>query len=270
MDRHFLVLRSWFLLTAVIAAVAAPALGQTAPPPAQQQSSPAPAFSYDAVTIKPDPTGHGFMKRTPDSYSMGGMPVVTVIRTAFGVLMDDQLIGLPEWAKSEPITIQAKMDTDTARALWKLPPAEQWKQSQMMLQALLADRFGLKVHHDTKDLPINELTVATSGSKMKQTAPEATGGNAVYSSGKITAHSVSVESLAMNLSFTVGRVIVNKTGLEGGYDFTLDYAPDGADASDTRPSIFTAIEEQLGLKLEPARGPADVIVVDHIERATAN
>jgi uncharacterized protein (TIGR03435 family) len=68
----------------------------------------------------------------------------------------------------------------------------------------------------------------------------------------------------------VGRVVVNKTGLDGGYDFTLDYAPDGADPSDTRPSIFTALEEQLGLKLEPARGPVDVIVVDHIERPTEN
>jgi uncharacterized protein (TIGR03435 family) len=68
----------------------------------------------------------------------------------------------------------------------------------------------------------------------------------------------------------MGRKVVNKTGLEGGYDFTLDYAPDGADASDPRPSIYTALEEQLGLKLEPAREPVDVIVVDHIERPTAN
>jgi uncharacterized protein (TIGR03435 family) len=105
---------------------------------------------------------------------------------------------------------------------------------------------------------------------MKQTAADSSGGNANYASGKVTAREITIESLAANLSFAVGRVVVNKTGLEGGYDFTLDYAPDGADASDTRPSIFTALEEQLGLKLEPARGPVDVIVVDHIEQATAN
>ena len=270
MDRRLFALRSWFFLTAVIVAVAAPALGQTAPPAPPQQDSPVATFRYDVVTIKPDPTGHGFMKFTPDSYSMGGMPVVTVIRSAYGVLMDDQLIGLPGWAQSEPITNQAKMDAEGAAALEKLPPMERWKQSKLMLQALLADRFGLKVHHDTKDLPIYELTVAKGGSKMKQTAPDSSGCNATYASCKVTAHEISVESLAANLSFTVGRVIVNKTGLEGGYDFTLDYAPDGADASDTRPSIFTALEEQLGLKLEPARGPVDVIVVDHIERPTAN
>jgi uncharacterized protein (TIGR03435 family) len=269
-DRRPIAWRSGFLLTAVITAVSAPAFCQTAPPAPQQQDSPAATFRYDVVTIKPDPTGHGFMKRTPDSFSMGGMPVVTVIRNAYGVLMDDQLIGLPGWAQSEPITIEAKMDADAAAAFGKLPPMEQWKQSQLMLQALLADRFGLKIHHEAKDLPIYELTIAKGGCKMKQTAPDSGGGNAVYSSGKITAHSISVESLAVNLSFTVGRVIVNKTGLEGGYDLTLEYAPDGADASDPRPSIFTALEEQLGLKLVPAKGPVDVIVVDQIERPTAN
>jgi uncharacterized protein (TIGR03435 family) len=147
---------------------------------------------------------------------------------------------------------------------------ERWKQSQLMLQALLADRFALKAHHETKDLPIYELTVAKGGAKMKKTAADGYGGNAKYASGKVTAHEISVESLAANLSFTLGRKIVNKTGLDGGYDFTLDYAPDGADASDPRPSIFTALEEQLGLKLLPAKGPVDVIVVDHIERPTAN
>lgn len=270
--RHLFALRGGLLLTTVFAALSATAWGQTAPPAPPQQNSLTPAFSYDAVTIKPDPDGvnRGFMKHTADGYAMGGLPLVTVIRGAYGLLMDDQLIGLPGWAKSDPITIQAKMDAETAAALAKLPAMEQWRQSQLMLQALLADRFALKVHHEAKDLPIYDLTVAKGGSKMKQTAADKAGGNASYSSGKVTAHGISVDNLVMNLSFIVGRVIVNKTGLEGGYDFTLEYAPDGADASDPRPSIFTALEEQLGLKLEPARGPVDVIVVDHIERPTAN
>jgi uncharacterized protein (TIGR03435 family) len=74
----------------------------------------------------------------------------------------------------------------------------------------------------------------------------------------------------MNLSSTVGRIIVDNTELAGGYDFTLEWAPLGADASDPRPSIFTALEEQLGLKLKPARGPVDVIVVDSIQRSSEN
>jgi uncharacterized protein (TIGR03435 family) len=270
MNRRLPALRNGVLLTAVIAAVAATALGQTAQPVPQPQNAQTTIFAYDAVTIKPDPDGHGFFKLSPDGFSMGGMPAWVLIRSAYGVLMEGQVVGLPEWAKTEPIAVEAKTDADVTRGLAKLPPMEQWKQSQLMLQAMLADRFALKAHRETRDLPIYELTVAKGGSKMKQTSPDDSGGNANYASGKVTAHEISIESVAANLSFTVGRVIVNKTGLEGGYDFTLDYAPDGADASDTRSSIFTALEEQLGLKLEPARGPVDVIVVDHIERATAN
>jgi uncharacterized protein (TIGR03435 family) len=244
------------------------ALGQTSAP-TPQRSQPA-AFSYDAVTIKPDDTGHGFFNLTPDSFSMGGMPAWVLIRSAYGVLLEDQVTGLPEWAKSEHIAVQAKMDPETAAVLDKLPLMERWKQMQLMLQAMLADRFDLKAHRESKDLPIYVLTVAKGGPKMKKTAPDGLGGNATYASGKVTAHEISVEALAANLSFTLGRVVVNQTGLAGGYDFTLDYAPEGADASDTRPSLFTALEEQLGLKLVPSKGPVDVIVVDHIERPTAN
>jgi uncharacterized protein (TIGR03435 family) len=270
LDRRLLALRNGFLPTAVIAAVAVSALGQTAPPAPPQQSSPTPAFSFDAVTIKPDDTSNGHLKVSPDSFSMGSMPAWVLIRSAYGVLLEDQVVGLPGWAKSEPIAVEAKIDPETAAALAKLPVMERLKQMQLMLQAMLADRFALKAHRETRDLPIYELTVAKGGSKMKKTAADGFGGNAKYASGKVTAREISVEALAANLSFTVGRKIVNKTGLEGGYDFTLDYAPDGADASDPRPSIFTALEEQLGLKLEPARGPVDVIVVDHIERPSAN
>ena len=267
--RRLLAWRNRFLLTFVLAALSSAAVSQTAPPPPQHHDTQT-TFAYDAVTIKPDPDGHGFFKLSPDSFSMGGMPAWVLIRSAYGVLMEGQVVGLPGWAKTEPIAVEAKMDADTTRALRKLPPMEQWKQMQLMLQAMLADRFALKAHRETNDLPIYELTVAKGGSKMKQTSPDTTGGNANYASGKVTAHQISIESLAANLSFAVGRVVVNKTGLDGGYDFTLDYAPDSADPSDTRPSIFTALEEQLGLKLEPARGSVDVIVVDHIERPTPN
>jgi uncharacterized protein (TIGR03435 family) len=141
---------------------------------------------------------------------------------------------------------------------------------QVMLQAMLADRFALKAHRESRELPIYVLTVAPGGAKMKKTAADGQGGNANYSSGKVTAREISVEALAANLSFAVGRPIVNKTGLEGGYDLMLDYAPEGADASDPRPSLFTALKEQLGLELAPGKGPVDVIVVDHIERPTEN
>jgi uncharacterized protein (TIGR03435 family) len=259
------------LLDAAISAVAIAAVALTPSLlPQQPQEPTAKPFSYEAVTIKPDDTGRGFFKLTPDSFSMGGMPAWVLIRSAYGVLLEDQVAGLPGWAKSEPIAVEAKMDQETAATLAKLPQRERWKQSQLMLQAMLASRFALKAHRESRDLPIYVLTVAKGGPKLKKTAADGYGGNATYASGKVTAHEISVEALAANLSFTIGRIVVNKTGIEGGYDFTLDYAPEGADASDTRPSIFTALEEQLGLKLVPSRGPVDVIVVDHIERPTEN
>ena len=201
---------------------------------------------------------------------MGGMPAWVLIRSAYGVLLEDQVVGLPGWARSDRIAVQAKMDADTAATLDKLPPLERWKRMQVMLQAMLADRFALKAHRESRNLPIYVLTVATGGPKMKKTAADGLGGNASYASGKVTAREISLEALAANLSFAVGRPIVNKTGLEGGYDFALDYAPEGADASDPRPSLFTALEEQLGLKLVPSKGLVDVIVIDHIERPSEN
>jgi Protein of unknown function (DUF3738) len=198
-----------------------------APPDAAQGT-----FAYEAVTIKPDDSRNSYFKLSPDSFSMGGNPTWVLIRSAYGVLMEDQIVGLPGWAKSEPIAVQAKMDQETVAALAKLPPTERWKQSQLMLQAMLANRFGLKAHRESRDLPIYELTVAKSGSKMKKTAADGYGGKAMYASGKV--------------------------------------APESADASDPRPSLFTALEEQLGLKLVPSKGPVDIIVIDHIERPSEN
>jgi uncharacterized protein (TIGR03435 family) len=255
-------------LGAALACFATPAFGQSSV--AAHQPAVAGAFSYEAVTIKPADAGSSFWRYTPDGFTTGGMPAENLIRTAFGLIMSDQIVGLPGWARSEPLAIQAKMDAETASALDKLSLMQRWNQTRDMMQALLADRFALKVHHETRDLPIYVLTVAKGGSRMKKTSADSGGGNAVYASGKIEAHSIPMDVLAMNLSSTVGRLIVNKTGLEGGYDFTLEYAAEGADPTDSHPSIFTAFEEQLGLKLEPARGPVDVIVIDHIERPTAN
>jgi uncharacterized protein (TIGR03435 family) len=262
--------RSGIILFVFCAAISACAFAQAPPTPPTQQNPTASEFRFDAVTIKPDDSGKSFFKLAPDSFSMGGMPTWVLIRSAYGVLLEDQVVGLPGWAKSESIAVQAKVDPDTVAALDKLPPLERWKQMQVMLQAMLADRFALKAHRESRDQPIYVLTVAKGGPKLQKTDANGLGGNANYGNGKITAHEITLESLAANLSFTVGRPVVNKTGLEGGYDFTLDYAPDGADPSDALPSIFTALEEQLGLKLEPARGPVDVIVVDHIERPTEN
>jgi uncharacterized protein (TIGR03435 family) len=241
-----------------------------------QQSSPAPPataatpFSYEAVTIKPDRSGReGYWRFTPDGFTTGGMPASNLIRNAFGVLMEDQVVGLPRWAGSDPIEVQARMDAGTAAALAKLSPEQNSKQRKFMMQSLLADRFALRFHHESKELPIYELTVTKGGGKLTRLHTEEQG-SGVYSRGKIDVHAISTENLAANLSFIVGRIVEDKTGLAGNYSFTLEFAPSGADASDPRPSLFTALEEQLGLRLVPSKGPVDVIVIDHIERPTEN
>jgi uncharacterized protein (TIGR03435 family) len=195
--------------------------------------------------------------------------VGTLIKVAFGLIDEDQVVGLPAWANSERFTVEAKMNADTVIMMEKLPPMERWRQTQLMMQSLLADRFALKSHRAIRYLPVYELTIAKGGCKMKK-SPMDTGGNASYSNGRIEAHAVSVGNFAMNVSGFVGRLIVNKTNLEGTYDFTLEWAPDGADSSDSRPSIFTAFEEQLGLKMVRAKDPVDVVVIDQIQRPSAN
>jgi uncharacterized protein (TIGR03435 family) len=244
-----------------------PALGQssvTAPPDASSRP-----FAYEVVTIKPDNSGNAYWRFTQDGFSTGGMGAANLIRTAFNVLMDDQIVGLPAWARTEPLAIQAKMDADTVAALAELSPADRSKQMQLMMQPILIDRFALKFHHENKELSIYELRVANGGVKLAKASPDE-GGHGVYSSGKIDAQGVSIENLAANLSFIAGRTVRDKTGLTGTYDLTLEYAPEGADSSDPRPSLFTALEEQLGLKLVPSKGPGDVIVVDHVERPSEN
>jgi uncharacterized protein (TIGR03435 family) len=257
-------------LVFVFAVLLSPATHSQAPAaaPPTAQAAPTPQYEYAVATVKPDKSEgvQSYWRNTIDGFS-AITPPIGFIMSAYDVHTPEQIVGLPAWAGSEAFAIEAKMDGDTVAALAKLQPQEQWQQRQKMLQALLADRFALKVHRTTKELPIYVLTVVDAG-KLKKSVSE-TGGSSTYS-GKFTARGISIDSLAMNLSNTVGRTVVNQTGLEGTYDFTLEWAPEGADASDPRPSIFTALEEQMGLKLKPARGPVDAIVVDAIKRPSQN
>jgi len=257
-------------LVFVFAVLLSPATHSQAPAaaPPTAQAAPTPQYEYAVATVKPDKSEgvQSYWRNTIDGFS-AITPPIGFIMSAYDVHTPEQIVGLPAWAGSEAFAIEAKMDGDTVAALAKLQPQEQWQQRQKMLQALLADRFALKVHRTTKELPIYVLTVVDAG-KLKKSVSE-TGGSSTYS-GKFTARGISIDSLAMNLSNTVGRTVVNQTGLEGTYDFTLEWAPEGADASDPRPSIFTALEEQMGLKLKPSKGPVDAIVVDAIKRPTEN
>jgi uncharacterized protein (TIGR03435 family) len=144
---------------------------------------------------------------------------------------------------------------------------------------VLAQRFSLHCHFETKELPVYKLVVARSGAKLTPTPADAKNKGSVNTHGKrhrnlMEANGVAIDALVANLSQFLGRTVIDKTGLTGLFDFTLTYASDtdaaSADDSANGPSVFTALEEQLGLKLESAKGPVPVFIIDHIEKPTEN
>lgn len=174
-------------------------------------------------------------------------------------LKDYQVLGLPAWGESERYDLNAKAEDNAALTRDSAKP---------MMRALLADRFQLKSHLETRDMPIYALVVAKNGPKFKESAP---GTEGMLSSGgprnlnvlKVTAGDMS--QLANHLSYIqeIGRPVLDKTALTGVYDYILKSEP-GAE------SIFTAIQDQLGLKLEPIKAPLEVLVADHAERPSGN
>jgi uncharacterized protein (TIGR03435 family) len=258
-----------------------------AEPAAAPSTAAPPPFEVATIkTSKPDPE-RSMLMFTPDGVSITGIPFAMVVREAFST-EDDHIFGEPAWVKSSKFDIEAKVSPEDAPKLKDMKFAER----KAMLLQLLVDRFGLKYHHETRELPVYELVVAKGGVKM-QAAKEQDPANARHlmmfgGPGKIESTAMKVENLTHTLSGQLGRTVVDKTGLTGQYDFTLTWTPDqpapgmthegdappaaNSDAGDNSagPSLFTALEEQLGLKLESAKGPQEVIVIDHIEQPSAN
>ena len=180
---------------------------------------------------------------------------------------------------SDSFTIEAKAG-DTAR------PAEgtdAMSRLMLMLQSLLADRFRLSVHRETREEAVYDLVVAKGGPKLMKSEPEGKPQGRRMEWGVLGGTALPVPVLAVSLSQLLERPVIDRTGLKGIYDFTLTWMPDSSqargfgDSSQTtlapvpeRPSIFTAIQEQLGLELRTARGAVDVLVIDHVEKPDAN
>jgi len=245
--------------------------------------------AYEVVSIRPanpnDP--NGVWRNLPNGFDFSNAPIFWLIYQAYGVTMSSQISRLPEWVKTDHYFVSARANEETVEAWKSLSSQDRWKQQQLMLQALLADRFHLQVRREVKDLPVYDLVIAKSGLKMKEAAPEEkdiidvktdsatdTASGAVEYTKTMTARAVSAASLAHYLPHDAGRIILDKTGLgEKKFDFELKWSSNQeapADSGGTGPSLFKALEEQLGLKLEPAKEPVDTFVVDHIERPSAN
>jgi bla regulator protein BlaR1 len=154
----------------------------------------------------------------------------------------------------------------------KMPAKEQSRQIQLMEQALLADRFKLKVHFETRSLPVYALELAKGGPKMVEAKPDEVStltGTGDGQSNVLKGQALTMAQLVRSpLLRPDGRMVVDQTGLTGKYDFTLKSSTGDADGGG--PSLFTAMEEQLGLKMVSTKAPVEVIVVDHVERPGEN
>jgi uncharacterized protein (TIGR03435 family) len=247
-------------------------------------------FVYDIVSIKPykdDPkaTVHWMgTQDSPDGLTMRNAPVTQLIAQAYRT-EHSRLSGAPDWATKDRYDMDAKMDSEVADALQKLSVADQKLARQHMLRVLVRDYLKVTFHMETTEVPIFELVVAKNGPKLKAPADPNSPGQGVRVSGMSgattwDAKNAPIATILNQLSYAAGRPVYDKTGLTGTYDIAVKYTPDrpasagpGADSAappDDAPSISTALEEQLGLKLVPGKGPMDMIVIDHIERPAVN
>jgi bla regulator protein blaR1 len=252
--------------------------------------------SFEVASVKPsDPQARG----TRIGLSPGGIFTATNI-TVKGLIQQAwdvrgfQISGGPGWLDTERYDITAKGDGPglSEEEMGKLPEAQRNKLMEeilMRLRALLADRFQLKPHRDTKELPVYALIVAKGGPKIQPAKEDGSPGGQMSmrrsgAGAEITGNKVPLSHLVHLLSDLAGRTVLDKTGLKENYDFKISFAPDrglgqqppgpGDDrqppAESDGPSIFTALQEQLGLKLDAQKGPVEVLVIDSVQKASAN
>lgn len=234
--------------------------------------------SFEVATIKPSQPGRpgrAFLVRGR-TFRTINTPLTAIISFAYDV-QPKQVIGLPAWADSDKYDIEAVPDGTGA------PSDVQWKS---MVQKLLASRFGLKFHKEKKTLPVYVLTVAKAGPKMTldTSSPNGLPGLFFRGLGKLNVRNATMHDFTgLMQSAVLDRPVLDKTELKGKYDFTLNWTPDESqfvnmgvrvpppsNEPNQPPSLYTAIEEQIGLKLEATKGPADVMVIDHVDHPSPN
>ena len=292
--------------------------GQAAPTPAAASPAPptgtatstsegAPPLAFEVASIK---VNHAADNRVgirfaPGRFTATGVPIKMLITFAYNV-RPFQISGGPNWINTEKYDIEAKMPEGLDDQLKNLPDNERREKMGELLRSLLADRFHLKVGHETREGPVYALVVAKNGPLLHESKPgddnpigmKGPDGKPVHGNfmrmmpGGLQGQAVGMEFLAQNLSLQLGRKVVDQTGLKGNYDFTLKWTPDqgpggmmggppgggppgggpGPEAppDSSGPSIFTSVQEQLGLKLDSTKGPVDYLVINHIEKPSEN
>lgn len=220
------------------------------------------AQKFDVAAIRVN----GDLAADPNVNSLpGGRLIVTsqslrdLLKFAFD-LKDFQIDGAPGWADGDRYDIDAKASA-----------AESGVNVRLLVRSLLEDRFGLKDHIETRELTIYSLRLAKGDLKVRR-HDEGTGTTARTACGHMTGQRVTSDVIAKMLSRYLGREVHDDTGLPGKYDFELTWTPDSGPCPGAAegPSIFTAVQQQMGLRLESTRGPVQVLVVDGVEKPSAN
>ena len=298
------------ILAAQVATAQNPTAGQNGNPNTVASQDP---VSFEDITAKPNNTSNyylGSMIRSDGFYARNN-PLGYAVAYAYNVELWSDFVGLPGWATSENFDVIGKMVSPSNIAVWKKMPDDQ---KRRLVRGILEDRFGLRVHVETREEPIYALVVVEGGPKMQaveapQEAPQEVPQNvqscgpsgyrlacgsygpsgywAWGSKGTMMQHATMQVLARFLYGLDLGRPVQDHTGLTGHYDFTLGFAPihfsgdpeaspsgvysgPGGPANTDVPLIFTNLQEQLGLKLEPGTGPVERYVIDHIERPLGN
>ncbi|HXW54959.1 MAG TPA: TIGR03435 family protein [Candidatus Cybelea sp.] len=269
-----------------VAVIATVAVGVFAGPHVDAQSDRKEEAEFDVASIrvnKSHDVGVRFVF-TADGFNATNISVIMLLKLAYGV-EEDQIVGLPRWVKTERFDITAKALEKDLRKL----STEQRKQ---MIRPLLGDRFQLRFHEVEKNVPVYTLVISKNGSKLRPSKPDDCGPLVEHSQtlrmmgrGYVLGLCVPMELITQMLTDQLGRPVIDHTGLKGDFDFTIHWTPDeevqpsrSEDVSsqeNTRPdsdwpTLFAAVNEQLGLRLRGERGPAGAIAIDHLEEPSAN
>jgi uncharacterized protein (TIGR03435 family) len=245
--------------------------------------SPTVPKQFDVVAIKPNADNDNrwaFRTSGGRGFTATGVTLKFLIAEAYHVRAY-QIPGGPGWIGTERWDLRAKVEGIEGRL--------QRDQFDTMFRTLLEDRFQLKVHIDTKEMPVYALVVGKNGSKLiaHTASPSSPAGTSNSGRGSLTVEKEGTARLANLLSLQLGRTVIDKTGLKGEYDFKLEWAyeqgqggpeafglpPDSPRTPPVEangPSIFTAVQEQLGLRLESQKGPVEILVIDHAEKPSEN
>jgi uncharacterized protein (TIGR03435 family) len=241
-----------------------------------QQATTSSTFEVASIhphTPEPHEHSHIYSSSNDGNFRTINVTLKALIQYAFD-MPQSRIVNAPDWTSSQSFDIDAKSDEATEQRLHDLPSDQAKLLKLAMIQALLADRFGLRTHREQRELPLFELVVAKTGSKLTPTKSDGLTIN--HGTGYLNGHGITLPAIAQELSRDAGRVIVDKTGIPGRFDVDLRWQPDDAPPMRLNgvelslPPLFTALQEQLGLHLDARKGPVEVLVIDDVHQPSAN